>query len=303
MMRLTMLCAFLMSACAIDQVEETGEYTDDLDSSDGATGKEPKDAMVHHAKGFARPTGGGHKSPNLTWHGGPIMNNGAAVQPIFWGAKWATPSFVGDKITGIQSFYGGMGGTSYDGTNSEYTDGSGRHVDTGVTVGASHTDTSTSTGGATTAPILAEVCRQISNPVANGYYPVYTDQRRGNAGYCAWHSAGSCNGVQIQFAFFWDLDGDTGCDPGASGGHSQGLSAIANVSGHELSEALTDPQLNAWYDSAVSENSDKCAWKFGTNLISFANGSQWRIQGNWSNAAYNAGQGYGGNVGCIDGAN
>ena len=49
--------------------------------------------------------------------------------------------------------------------------------------------------------------------VANGYYPVYTDIPRGNAGYCAWHSWGSVGSTPVQFAFFFKLDGDAGCDP------------------------------------------------------------------------------------------
>ena len=49
------------------------------------------------------------------------------------------------------------------------------------------------------------------------------------------------NGQRVQFAFFWKLDGDAGCDPADNAnGHSQGLSAIANVSGHELAEAAVD---------------------------------------------------------------
>lgn len=49
-----------------------------------------------------------------------------------------------------------------------------------------------------TAPILAEVCKLVGNSVvANGYYPVYIDNPRGDAGYCAWHSAGTCNGNTI----------------------------------------------------------------------------------------------------------
>jgi hypothetical protein len=137
-----------------------------------------------------------------------------------------------------------------------------------------------------------------NHPVANAYYPVYSDQPRGSAGYCAWHSSGTINGIQVQFGFFFNLDGDPGCDPGAPAGlgHSQGLSALANVSGHELSEMLTDPQLNAWYDQRGSENSDKCAWTFsGTVAIG---GQNWKIQGNWSNAAANTNSGYA-NGGCI----
>jgi hypothetical protein len=111
----------------------------------------------------------------------------------------------------------------------------------------------------------------------------------------------------VQFAFFFNLDGDAGCDPGDNSGlHSQGLAALANVSGHELSEARSDPRNGGWYDSAGNENGDKCAWTFGTPLLTFANGSRWKIQGNWSNNAYNASTGYGnssGQRGCLDGGN
>ncbi len=62
--------------------------------------------------------------------------------------------------------------------------------------------------------------------------------KRGNAHYCPWHSAGIHNGVPVRFAFIFNLDGDSGCDPtNTSGLHSQGLAALANVSTHELAEA------------------------------------------------------------------
>jgi len=54
---------------------------------------------------------------------------------------------------------------------------------------------------------------------------------------------------------------------------------------------VTDPDLNAWYDSQGAENADKCAWTFGTTYS--VNGSQanmnlggrdFLIQRNWVNA-------------------
>src|SRR5439155_13080923 len=143
----------------------------------------------------------------------------------------------------------------------------------------------------------AEVCKFITSPAPNGYYPVYVDTPRGSAGFCAWHSAGYCGTTLVQIAFFFNLDGDPGCDPeDTSRLHSQGLAALANVSGHEISEARTDPHLDAWFDSAGDENADKCAWTFGTPLLTFSNTTtttQWKIQGNLSNQAYNGGSGYG----------
>jgi hypothetical protein len=269
---------------------------------------EPPMSGIQWARGEARPGGGG-SSPLLTYHGGPVMTTGAYVEPIFWGPSWGDAGFVGDKIAGIQAFYSGMGSSSYEATNTEYTDGSGGHVGLSVTLAGTHIDLSTSAkNGSRTSPILAEACAKATNLFADGYYPVYIDQPRGHAGYCAWHSTGTCpNGTQIQFAFFFNLDGDPGCDPqDTSGAHSQGLAALANVSGHELSETLTDQHLNAWTDSSGAENADKCAWSFGTPLLTFSNNSHWKIQGNWSNAAFNGGTGYpnsGGQKGCLDGGN
>src|SRR5207249_8143507 len=134
--------------------------------------------------------------------------------------------------------------------------------------------------GSRTSTILTEVCGVLQasgqTPVANGYYPVYVDAPRGHAGYCAWHSAGSCGGVPVQFAFFFNLDGDSGCDPQDSiSSQSQGLAALANVTGHELSEARNDPRLDAWYDSSGAENADKCSWTFGGPSVAFSNGTNW----------------------------
>lgn len=229
--------------------------------------------------------GHGHQSP-LVWHGGPVMHV-TKVVPIFWGSSWSSSTFKGDKLTGLDTFYTGVGGTPYLHTNSEYTDGSG-HVNTStLTKGTDLTDTSATPKGApSTSQVLAEVAKETgNNPMSGAYYPVYSDQPRGTAGYCAWHSSGTINGIQVEFGFFFNLDGDPGCDPQApsSVNHSQGLSALANVSGHELSEMLTDPQLNAWYDQQGNENADKCAWTF--NGLVTIGGQSWKIQQNWSNAA------------------
>jgi hypothetical protein len=235
----------------------------------------------------------------LVWHNGPVMH-ATTVVPVYWGSRWSNSTFVGDKVSGLNTLYSGIGGTPYARTNGEYTDSSGSVNTSSIGKSGNLTDTSATPSGApSTSAVLSEVAKVTGNhPVANAYYPVYSDQPRGNAGYCAWHSSGTIGGVRVQFGFFFNLDGDPGCDPQSpsSLGHSQGLAALANVSGHELSEMLTDPQLNAWYDQRGDENSDKCAWTWsGTVAIG---GQSWKIQGNWSNAAASARTGYA-NVGCI----
>ena len=262
------------------------------------------------AHGLIKPHGaakasGGPRTPNMTYHGGAVMTQ-AVTQAIFWGTSWGTDT--SDKITGIDSLYRGLGGSNYARTNTEYTNSSGTHVGTAVTYNGHVNDPSAASGGGSTSAILAEVQRVITNPdpSGNGYYPVYTDIPRGSAGYCAWHSSGTINGIRVQFGFFWRLDGDAGCDPQDSvNGHSQGLAALANVSGHEFSEMMTDPASpGAWYDGSGAENGDKCAWTYGGPTVTLPNNTQWKIQGEWSNAAYTAGSGYpnsAGQKGCLGG--
>jgi hypothetical protein len=271
------------------------------DAATNNAAHEPPMLGIHWARGVhpAKPGGGG--SPDMTFHGGAIMTN-AAVQAIFWGTSW--PTNAGDKITGMDSFYMGFGGSNYAVTSDEYT-GTNGQVSSSLTYGGHFVDSTAASGGQRVSPILAEVCKVIPNPVANGYYPVYTDLPRGHASYCAWHSYGTCGSTPVQIAFFWKLDGDPGCDPQSGvSGESQGLAAIANVSGHELSEARTDPRNGGWYDSSGAENGDKCAWTFNVPYVSFKNGTNWKIQGEWSNNAYNSGTGYpnsSGQDGCLDG--
>jgi hypothetical protein len=120
--------------------------------------------------------------------------------------------------------------------------------------------------------------------------------------YCGWHSKGSFDGATLQYSFVGNAESKcpNSCIAGARPNASLGADGMASVIVHELEEAVTDPWLNAWYDSRGYENSDKCAWKFGTpyNVTNSANedtnanvsigpiGSSrhYYIQQNWVNA-------------------
>ncbi|HKW27359.1 MAG TPA: hypothetical protein VJN48_16360 [Terriglobales bacterium] len=249
-------------------------------------------------------------SNNLIYHGGPILPS-ATIKAIFWGSSWG--SYTGDKITGMDKWYtyvgtvSGGAGSAYEATVNEYT-GSGQQVTSAIIYRGHAVDSSSVPKHLSTSAVLAEACKVVgSSATANGYYPVYVDRKRGGANYCAYHSWGSCGGTPVEFGFFFNLDGDAGCDPQSTvSGESQGLAALANVSGHELSETRSDPNGNAWYSSNGSENGDLCAWTFGGPSVTFLDGTNWKIQGNWSNEANDGtspnGPGYG-PTGCVDGTN
>ena len=299
----------LLCTASIFAFSQTGAPVSD---GDNALQSAPPILGITWAKGavpeqFGQPA---RRSPNMTYHGGKIMPT-AVSKAIFWGSSWSSATFAGDKITGLDAWYTGHSNSNYAKTVDEYT-GTNGQVGPTMTHQGHVVDTSKASGGNNTTTILNEVCKQITagnivpDASGNGYYPVYTDVKRGSAGYCAWHSAGSCSGKAVQFAFFFNLDGDAGCDPqDTQTGHSQGLAALANVTGHEISEARSDPASpGAWYDSSGAENGDKCAWTFHVPYVQFTDGNIWKIQGEWSNAAYTAGTGYpnsSGQRGCLDG--
>jgi hypothetical protein len=264
---------------------------------------------VIHAKGASSRIAS-RRTVNMTYHGGKILPT-VQTKAIFWGPSWANSTFVGDKITGLNSWYSGISASNYARTADEYTGTNGQVGPTATNQGYV-IDTSTATGGNSTLAILNEVAKEVTagnitlDPAGNTYVPVYVDVKRGNAGYCAWHTSGTIGSKLVQFGFFFNLDGDPGCDPGdTTTGHSQGLAALANVTAHELSEARSDPTSpGAWYDSSGMENGDKCAWTFNVPSVTLSNGTKWMLQGEWSNAAYTAGTGYpnsSGQKGCLDG--
>lgn len=300
------LAAVCLPVFAFGQAAESSKSApEDLSKTGG-----PPMLGIHWARGFepaARVREGRPKrSPLMTYHGGKILPT-AVTESIFWGTNWGSSTFTGDKITGLVSWYQGFDASHYAETSDEYT-GSNGQVTASTSYNGHLVDTSVSTSGGNTSTILAEVCKEIKSPDSsgNGYYAVYADTPRGHASYCAYHSYGTCGGTPVQFAYFFNLDGDPGCDPqDTQTTHSQGLAALANVSGHELSEARTDPASpGAWYDSSGAENGDKCAWTFNVPFVTFPNGTDWKIQGEWSNAAYTSGTGYpnsSGQKGCLDG--
>ena len=276
-------------------------------------------------------------SPLMTAHTNPIKVMSTVVTtPIFWGSSWsgsqANPIFISDKIVGLTLWYNNLQSSPYTSTVSEYT--TLNHS----LIAPLYVTSATSVSSSNPANVLAQVCTTVgtANLKTNGFYPVYTDLPRGTANYCAYHSAGICAGstTPVQFAFFFNIDNDPGCDPASpyapkvgttnaqapgsilTGGsglpqQSQGLAALANITAHELMEAVTDPAYftitggitsgywGGWYDSTGAENGDKCAWTFGpsnnTGLSAgtvLIGGYDWKLQGEWSNKAQNAKTGY-----------
>ena len=140
--------------------------------------------------------------------------------------------------------------------------------------------------------------------------------------YCGWHTVNTANRIKYSFVGNSKDKCLTSCSYQTIGPNGDaGVDAMASVYAHELEEAASDPELNAWYDSQGNEvrsshlrrvpfsinaneallkrfcdvtylqNADKCAWTFGT-MYTAANGAKanvklgsrdFLIQQNWVN--------------------
>lgn len=92
--------------------------------------------------------------------------------------------------------------------------------------------------------------------------------------FCGYHGHFTYNTQDIKYAVFPYTD-CRGCS--LSGKAVADMLTI--VSSHEIREAATDPDLNAWYDASGYEADDKCAWH---NLYQMSGGHFW-VQPEYSN--------------------
>jgi hypothetical protein len=92
--------------------------------------------------------------------------------------------------------------------------------------------------------------------------------------FCGYHGNFAYNGQDIKYAVFPYSDCRACSLPGKAV-----ADIITIVTSHEIREAVTDPDLNAWYDSVGYEADDKCAWH---NLYQLTTGAFW-VQPEYSN--------------------
>ncbi|GJP51631.1 hypothetical protein CLOM_g10781 [Closterium sp. NIES-68] len=115
--------------------------------------------------------------------------------------------------------------------------------------------------------------------------------------YCGWHTQDFLNSSPLRYAFV----GHHGQCPDACGVESTSpngkpaIDATISTLAHEITEAATDPDVNAgWFDAQGEENADLCSWSYGStktgtqqsgqtyryNLVGL-NGCRFLVQLNW----------------------
>ncbi|MBV8208788.1 MAG: hypothetical protein JO133_01880 [Burkholderiaceae bacterium] len=291
--------AFVMGFVHVLPVHATGVKADE-NTVYRPTGKgwgeiDPTPGAAERAQGL-RPGGG----TGIYYHGGPLLNRstGANVYTIWYG-DWS-----GNTATSIlPNLLSHIGGSPYFNINTTYYDGSALHVTNVVNSLGSTNDAYSQGSVLSDNGVEAVVSQAISSGAlptdSNGVYFVLTSADVVESSgfctqYCGWHTSAAIAGADIKFAFVGNPDQcPAACEAqSTSPNNNAGADGMASVIAHELEEAVTDPDLNAWYDNQGYENADKCAWTFGSTSTA-SNGSQYNmtlganqylIQQNWVNA-------------------
>ena len=257
---------------------------------------DPSGETARRAAAFATTSTNG-----INYHGGPVMLNKVNLYYIWYGA-W---NFTNDTTKTLLTTFGSyIGGTPYFNINTTYYNASNQAVSGQVGFVNSITDTgsqgTTLSDNAVQRVVAAALSSKALPTDPNGVYFVLTSKEiKESSGfctqYCAWHTHGSINGQDIKYGFVGNpLQCPSACSAQTVSPNSNvGADGMANLIAHELSESVTDPDLNAWFDTKGNENADKCAWTFGTTtkltsgaLYNVTFGSlHWLIQQIWENAA------------------
>jgi hypothetical protein len=268
------------------------ERADGADQPDGARvikhriNRHGSDYVVGSAeKGFSLTTGGtGTVTPAITHHGGPVMA-GTVNAYVIWYGNWnqtnGSDNPAGQQI--VRDFLNNIGGSAYFNLNQTYSI-AGQNITGAVSLGGETTDTGSRGTRLRDNDIQTIVTAKISSGAlpydANGVYFVLTSSNVSEQSgfctrYCGWHTAATPSVGHIKYSFVGNanrcLSSCAAQSVGPNG--NAGVDGMISVIVHELEEAVSDPDLNAWYDSGGAENADKCAWTFGHAQYQTANGA------------------------------
>jgi hypothetical protein len=258
------------------------------------------------AKGGAVVQGNG-----INYHtGGTVLKANPVPIYIIWYGNWTTGAKPSDSLatrTLIEGFLSSsaLGGSSYEAINTTYGDTTGNvsgHLNFSGSVLDNYSQ-GTRFGDKNLTTIVSTHAGHDLPLDPNGVYMVLTSSDvKESSGfcrtYCGFHTHATIGGADIKYAFVGNVDQcPSGCEAQATGPNSPatgvgGADGMANVITHESEESITDPDLNAWFDSSGNEDADKCNFKFGptTTVANGAHinqtfgGHSWLIQMEWENS-------------------
>lgn len=240
------------------------------DNSEQVSVKLPFDA--HQNKG-------GHGgNTTIQYHGGPVLLNTVNIYVIYYGNVGTIPEGI------VNDFFANLSLSGQYDVNQTYYDAQLIHISGALSfisaADAYHDDYSQGVGatlGSSSIPKIIKAAIDAHGLPAdpNGVYFVITSPDQKVSGFCtsfcAYHTHTTINGTDIKYALVPDPgQACTGCDGNVAvygetttPNGDRGADEVTDSAFHELSEAVSDPDLNAWYTSNGSENGDLCNYIYG----------------------------------------
>ena len=281
--------AFILVAAAV-----TVAFSND-DTFQGAVVKKPFDPAIH---GKAAKT----TSTQILYHNGPVAHP-VSVYYIYYGAVNSSVQTI------MNNFLVDLNGQPPYQVNTSYYDTVPQPFPGPVLAGYNFSPpvSSTSTGvwdnsvyrdaysqgnQLGTSSVQKIVANALAHgvPGPNGVYVVITSPDVKISGFCnsfcAYHNTSTTilSGSHIRYALVPDpTQRCSGCNGGiamygdtTTPNGDMGADTMTDDLMHELSETVTDPDINAWYTQGGAENGDLCNYVYagtGTKLLSDSNAS------------------------------
>jgi len=292
-----MMSASLLGACMTEDATDPTAGAPTTDDETAAPLRGGEVGLRTAATRVSDLTGQAPVGHGISYHNGPIMTGRNTVYYIWYG-NWTGNT----AMTILPSFASSIGGSPYFNINTTYSNASNVFLSNSVAYGGSTTDNYS----AGTALSDAAIKNVVSSAITSGrvpkstsavYFVLTSADVNATSGfctqYCGWHTHATIGGSDIKYSFVGNPDRCPSACTNSSGSPNGNVGAdgMASIIAHELEETVTDPDLNAWFDSSGAENADKCAWTFGSTFT--ANGAtanmtlggrNYLIQQNWVNS-------------------
>lgn len=237
-------------------------------------------------------------TPPLLYNGGPVMH-----VPTVYVIYWVPPHLQDGTLTSLSSTYQSIEttmlkeyfGHSLMNNNTQYFDTTyiantgkfgGAYVDKSLYPGSDCFDPATTLTNGNNCISDTDLHSEVTKVMAlrhwtggvNKLFMVFTSFNEGQCAvsdsdcsyytYCAYHSY-FVNSLNQDVIYSNEPYGNaTACQvPGAPSPNAfPAADTAATAAAHELTESITDPLLNAWFDSSGAEIGDECAYYYGIPL-------------------------------------
>jgi hypothetical protein len=226
------------------------------------------------------------RTSTILYHGGPVMSASTSIYIVYYGSFTATQHDI------LDTFLENIGGSPAFNVNTEYYDSLNQFVQNVLNyTPATHSyDDAYSLGTNLSGSFVTTI---LHNDIAAGHLPVDVnglylltispDVKLPKNVWCAYHthSTAIVTGDDIKYALAADPPASilSSCSGNLATYHDTtspngdiGMDEVVDSLIHELSETVTDPDINAWYTKGGEEVGDLCNFVYGTTFLA-PNGS------------------------------